>query len=201
MHAAIGLKGRNAMPQFSPTPPTSTPVRRSRLAKADRPLYEALHRTPGADLRWHLRRDRGLSDAELRAAMAEEGPYDGLISDTTLARVRRVLKIPRAPEALSPTSTTRIAAGNLCNPCSPSPSPPERRPPDDTNDHAPYPSAPLPGDPPAGLHAPDPTRRRTLGSLLRGPRPSRRGPPPAPGHPLGAHRGPGEGQPRLLPTR
>jgi hypothetical protein len=31
--------------------------------------------------------------------MTEEGPYDGLISDTTLARVRRILKIPCAPEA------------------------------------------------------------------------------------------------------
>jgi hypothetical protein len=82
------------MPQSLPTPQTSTPVRRSRLAKANRPLYDALHVKPGADLRWQRRRDRGLSDAELRPAMAEEGPYDGLISDTTLARVRRVLKIP-----------------------------------------------------------------------------------------------------------
>ena len=82
------------MPQSSLTPATSPPVRRSRLAKADRPLDDALHRTLGADTRWQLRRDRGLSDAELRAAMAEEGPYDGLISDTTLARVRRVLKSP-----------------------------------------------------------------------------------------------------------
>ena len=90
------------MPQSSPTPPTSTPVRRSRLAKADRPLDDSLHVKPGADLRWQLRRDRGLSDAELRAAMAEEGPYDGIISDTLLARVRRVLKIPCAPETSAP---------------------------------------------------------------------------------------------------
>jgi hypothetical protein len=90
------------MPQSSPTPPTSTPVRRSRLAKVDRPLYDALHRQPGANLRWQLRRDRGLSDAELRAAMAEEGPYDGLISDTTLARVRHVLKIPVVPAPSAP---------------------------------------------------------------------------------------------------
>ncbi len=90
------------MPESSPTPSTSTPVRRSRLAKADRPLYDALHRQPGADIRWQLRRDHGLSDAELRAAMAEEGPYDGLISDTTLARVRRVLKIPCAPGTSAP---------------------------------------------------------------------------------------------------
>jgi hypothetical protein len=104
MHASISLKGRDAMPQSSPTPQTSLPVRRSRLAKADRPLYDSLHVKPGADLRWQRRRDRGLSDAELRAAIAEEGPYDGLISDTTLARVRRVLKIsfPAEPPAPLP---------------------------------------------------------------------------------------------------
>ena len=90
------------MPQSSPTPRTSTPLRRSRLAKADRPLYDAIHRQPGADLRWQRRRDRGLSDAELRAAMAEEGPYDGIISDTLLARVRSVLKIPVASEPSAP---------------------------------------------------------------------------------------------------
>jgi hypothetical protein len=112
------------MPQFSPTPPTSTPVRRSRLAKADRPLYDALHRTPGADLRWHLRRDRGLSDAELRAAMAEEGPYDGLISDTTLARVRRVLKIPRAPEASAPPPPPASPPATSAAPAAPPPLPP-----------------------------------------------------------------------------
>jgi hypothetical protein len=90
------------MPQSSPTPQTSTPVRRSRLATADRPLSDALHVKPGADLRWQRRRDHGLSDAELRAAMAEEGPYDGLISDATLARVRRVLKIPFPAEPPAP---------------------------------------------------------------------------------------------------
>jgi hypothetical protein len=90
------------MSKSQPTPPTATPVRRSRLAKADRPLYDALHRKPGVDIRWQRRRDRGLSDAELRAAMAEEGPDDGLISDTTLARVRRVLKIPWIPETSAP---------------------------------------------------------------------------------------------------
>jgi hypothetical protein len=38
IHAAIGLKGRDAMPQSSPTPPTSTPMRRPRLAKAARSM-------------------------------------------------------------------------------------------------------------------------------------------------------------------
>jgi hypothetical protein len=90
------------MPKSSPTLPTSMPSRRPRIAKAARPLYDSLHLKPGADIRWHLRRNRGLSDAELRAAMTEEGPYDGLISDTTLARVRRILKIPCAPEASAP---------------------------------------------------------------------------------------------------
>jgi hypothetical protein len=114
------------MPQFSPTPPTSTPVCRSRLAKADRPLYDALHRTPGADLRWHLRRDRGLSDAELRAAMAEEGPYDGLISDTTLARVRRVLKIPfpaEPPAPLPPPDSPPAPSAAPSAPAAPPPRP------------------------------------------------------------------------------
>ena len=189
------------MPESSPTPPTSPPVRRSRLAKADRPLYDALHVKPGADLRWQRRRDRGLSDAELRAAMAEEGPYDGLISDTLLARVRRVLKIPVCPEPSAPLPPPESQPATICRGFSPSPTPTGSRPPDDTNDHPSHPSAPLPGDPPAGLHAPDATRRRALGPLLRRPRPSRRSPPPAPGHPLGAHRGPGEGRPRLLPPR
>jgi hypothetical protein len=112
------------MPQSSPTPQTSTPVRRSRLAKADRPLYDALHVKPGADLRWQRRRDRGLSDAELRAAMAEEGPYDGLISDTTLARVRRVLKIPYAPEASAPPAPPESQPATSAAPSAPPPLPP-----------------------------------------------------------------------------
>jgi hypothetical protein len=136
MHASIRLKGRDAMPQSSPTPQTSTSVCRSRLAKADRPLYDALHRQPSADLRWQRRRDRGLSDAELRAAMAEEGPYDGMISDTTLARVRRVLKIPFPAEPPAP------------------PPPPESQP--ATSSDA---SAPLPLSPGAGRRL---TRTTTL---------------------------------------
>jgi hypothetical protein len=98
------------MPESSPTPLTSTPVRRSRLAKAD--------------LRWQHRRDRGLSDAELRAAMAEEGPYDGLISDTTLARVRRVLKIPCIPEASAPPPPHASPPTTSSEPSSPPPLPP-----------------------------------------------------------------------------
>jgi hypothetical protein len=114
------------MPQSSPTPPTSTPVRRPRIAKADRPLYDSLHFKPGADLRWHLRRDRGLSDAELRAAMAEEGPYDGLISDTTLARVRRVLKIPfpaEPPAPLPPPDSPPAPSAAPSAPAAPPPRP------------------------------------------------------------------------------
>jgi hypothetical protein len=124
------------MPKSSPTPPTSMPSRRPRIAKADRPLYDSLHLKPGADIRWHLRRNRGLSDAELRAAMAEEGPYDGLISDTTLARVRRVLKIPFPAEPPAP------------------PPPPESQP--ATSSDA---SAPLPLSPGAGRRL---TRTTTL---------------------------------------
>jgi hypothetical protein len=124
MHASISLKGRDAMPQSSPTPPTSTPVRRSRLAKADRPLYDALHLKPGADLRWQHRRDRGLSNAELRAAMAEEGPYDGLISATTLARVRRMLKILDVPEPSAPPPPPASQPATSADALAPPPRPP-----------------------------------------------------------------------------
>jgi hypothetical protein len=112
------------MPQSSPTPQTSAPVRRSRLAKAGRPLYDALHRQAGADLRWQLRRDRGLSDAELRAAMAEEGPYDSLISDTTLARVRRVLKIPFPVEPPAPLAPPESQPATSSDASAPPPLPP-----------------------------------------------------------------------------
>ena len=184
------------MPESSPTPPTSTPVRRSRLAKADRPLYDALHVKPGADLRWQLRRDRGLSDAELRAAMAEEGPYDGLISDTTLARVRRVLKSP-FPLTLQPHSHHPTRHRHLC---SPSPLPPG------AGRRTTRTTTPLTHPPPfleihRRVFMPPTQLGAELWAFLRRPRPSRRGPPPAPGHPLGAHRGPGERQPRLLPLR
>jgi hypothetical protein len=124
MHASISLKGRDAMPQSSPTPQTSTPVRRSRLAKADRPLYDALHLKPGADLRWQHRRDRGLSNAELRAAMAEEGPYDGLISATTLARVRRMLKILDVPEPSAPPPPPASQPATSADALAPPPRPP-----------------------------------------------------------------------------
>jgi hypothetical protein len=113
------------MPESSPTPRTSTPLRRSRVAKADRPLYDALHRQPGADVRWQGRRDRGLSDAELRAAMAEEGPYDGIISDTLLARVRRVLKIPVAPEPSAPPPPPEFQPTTFADASAPPPLPPE----------------------------------------------------------------------------
>jgi hypothetical protein len=112
------------MPQSSPTPPTSTPVRRSHLAKTARPLDDALHRQPGADIRWQRRRDRVLSDAELRAAMAEEGPYDGLISDTTLARVRRILKIPCAPEPSAPPVPPALPPAPSAAPSTPAAPPP-----------------------------------------------------------------------------
>jgi hypothetical protein len=99
-------------------------MRRPRLAKADRPLYDALHLKPGADLRWHLRRDRGLSDVELRAAMPEEGPYDGLISDTTLARVRRVLKIPFPAEPPAPLPPPESQPATSSDASAPPPLPP-----------------------------------------------------------------------------
>jgi hypothetical protein len=112
------------MPQSSPIPLTFTSVRRSRLAKADRPVYDALHRQPGADLRWQRRRDRGLSDAELRAAMAEEGPYDGIISDTLLARVHHVLKIPVAPEPSAPPPPPESQPATFADASAPPPLPP-----------------------------------------------------------------------------
>jgi hypothetical protein len=112
------------MPQSSPTPPTSPLVRRSRLAKVDRPLYDSLRVKPGADLRWQRRRDRGLSEAELRAAMAEEGSYDGLISDTTLARVRRVLKIPFPAEPPAPLPPPESQPATSSEPSAPPPLPP-----------------------------------------------------------------------------
>ena len=110
------------MPQSSPTPQTATPLHRSRLAKADRPLYDSLHRQPGADVHWQGRRERGLSAAELRAAMAEEGPYDGIIADTLLARVRRVLKIPVAPEPSAPPPASQPATASEAS--APPPLPP-----------------------------------------------------------------------------
>jgi hypothetical protein len=112
------------MPESSPTPRTSTPLRRSGLAKADRPLYNSLHFKPGADLRWQGHRDRGLSDAELRAAMAEEGPYDGIISDTLLARVRRVLKIPLPAGSSAPLPPPTSAPSPSAAPSVPAAPPP-----------------------------------------------------------------------------
>ena len=112
------------MPESSPTPRTSTPLRRSRVAKADRPLDDALHRQPGADLRWQRRGDCGLSNTELRAAMAEEGPYDGLISDTTLARMRRVLKIPFPAEPPAPLPPPESQPATSSDASAPPPLPP-----------------------------------------------------------------------------
>jgi len=114
------------MPNSSPTSPIPRSSRRLRIAAVDRPLYHSLHRKPGADLRWQRRRDRGLSDADLRAAMVEEGPYDGLISDTTLARVRRVLKIPLPadpPAPLPPPDSPPAPSAAPSTPAAPPPHP------------------------------------------------------------------------------